>query len=121
MPKLVLGPLLRYVGEMQATIWVETDTAAEVEVLVAPAGPDDGTAGRARGRAPTFPVAGHHYALVLVEGLAPDRTCGYRVELDGRPAMLREPGGDSLPQLEFLYARQLTDGVGRDGSSLALW
>src|ERR671915_1742247 len=28
MPKLVLGPLLRYVGETQATVWVETDAAA---------------------------------------------------------------------------------------------
>ena len=38
MPKLVLGPLLRYVGETQATVWVETDAAAQVEVLVSPAG-----------------------------------------------------------------------------------
>jgi phosphodiesterase/alkaline phosphatase D-like protein len=76
MPKLVLGPLLRYVGETQATVWVETDAAAEVEVLV----PD---AGEVRGRAPTFQVDRHHYALVLVEGLEPNRTYEYTVSLDG--------------------------------------
>ena len=32
-PGLVLGPLLRYTGESEATVWVETDTACEVEVL----------------------------------------------------------------------------------------
>ena len=32
-PRLVLGPLLRYVGENDATIWVETDQACQVEVL----------------------------------------------------------------------------------------
>src|SRR5918993_1223609 len=46
MPKLVLGPLLRYVGETQATVWVETDDAARVEVLVSPepVAPPDGPA-----------------------------------------------------------------------------
>ena len=57
MAKLVLGPLLRYVGETEAVIWVETDEACEVEVL-----------GHSE---PTFCVAGHHYALVIVEGLEP--------------------------------------------------
>jgi phosphodiesterase/alkaline phosphatase D-like protein len=99
MPKLVLGPLLRFVGETQATIWVETDAPAEVEVLVAPATPEAGPEGPARGRAGAFSVAGHHYALVLVEGLAPDRTYGYRVALDGQPVW-PEPGpggGPSFP------------------------
>src|SRR3712207_8907698 len=32
-PLLVLGPLLRYVGETEATVWVATDEACEVEVL----------------------------------------------------------------------------------------
>ena len=30
---LVLGPLLRYVGDNGATVWVETDRACTVEVL----------------------------------------------------------------------------------------
>ena len=97
MPKLILGPLLRYVGETQATVWVETDAAARVEVLVAPAGPDpDG--GPARATAPTFQVEGHHYALVLIEGLEPDRVYEYRVELDGQPAWPEaSPDGPSFP------------------------
>ena len=33
MAELILGPLLRYVGSTEATIWVETDAACEVEVL----------------------------------------------------------------------------------------
>src|SRR5215208_562297 len=32
MSKLVLGPLLRYVGETDATVWVETDQPCEYEV-----------------------------------------------------------------------------------------
>src|SRR6185437_4298652 len=48
-PRLVLGPLLRYVGETEATIWVETERACEVGIL-----------GR---QVRTFEVAGHHYAL----------------------------------------------------------
>jgi len=30
---VVLGPLLRYVGDDAATVWVETDRACTVEVL----------------------------------------------------------------------------------------
>ena len=33
MGSLVLGPLLRYVGETDAVIWVETSEACEVEIL----------------------------------------------------------------------------------------
>jgi hypothetical protein len=105
MPKLVLGPLLRYVGETQATVWVETDAAATVEARVSPAGPAAGENGSgaggaevARGRAPTFRVEGHHYALVLIEGLEPDRTYEYRVELDGESVWPQtRPEGRSFP------------------------
>ena len=55
MPQLVLGPLLRYVGDTCAVVWVETDSACEVAVL--------GT------KSSTFTVAGHHYAVVRAEGL----------------------------------------------------
>src|SRR5512133_4363964 len=97
MSKLVLGPLLRYVGETQATVWVETDAAAGVEVLVSAAGPAPQGAA-ARGRAPTFQVEGHHYALVLIDGLEPDRVYEYRVELDGRPVWPEaRPDGPSFP------------------------
>jgi PhoD-like phosphatase len=68
-PALVLGPMLRYVSETEATIWVEVDRACQVEVL-------------GRGT-PTFEVAGHHYGLVVIEGLAPGSEYEYQVALDG--------------------------------------
>jgi PhoD-like phosphatase len=67
--KLVLGPLLRYVSETEATVWVETDAACEVVVL--------------DHSARTFQVNGHHYALVRIEGLSPGTATGYEVALDG--------------------------------------
>ena len=33
MASLVLGPILRYVSETEATVWVETSAPCEVEVL----------------------------------------------------------------------------------------
>ncbi len=71
-PEIVLGPLLRFANETEATVWVETDRACEVSVL-----------GQA---AKTFCVAGHHYALVILEGLEPDQNLPYSVELDGKVA-----------------------------------
>ncbi len=65
---LLVGPLLRYTGSTQATVWVETDRACVVSVL--------------DHRASTFAVEGHHYALVVVEGLAPDSVTPYEVRLD---------------------------------------
>lgn len=78
MAELILGPILRFVSETEATIWVETDAACTVRVLDAVA--------------PTWEVAGHHYALVIVEGLEPSSTTTYEVELDGER---RWPAGDS--------------------------
>jgi hypothetical protein len=69
MPDLLLGPLLRYVSDTEATVWVETDAPCEVTVL-----------GRT---ASTFTVAGHHYALVVLDGLEPGSTLPYEVHLDG--------------------------------------
>jgi phosphodiesterase/alkaline phosphatase D-like protein len=100
MPKLVLGPLLRYVGETQATVWVETDAAARVEVEVSPAEPGREAAGGGHGQATTFQVQGHHYALVLIDGLEPDRVYTYRVELDGEPVWpepVAAPDGLAFP------------------------
>ena len=79
-PELVLGPMLRYVGETGATVWVETDRECQVEIL-----------GRT---APTFEVSGHHYGLVLIDGLAPGSETEYGVALDG---VVRWP----LPDGEF--------------------
>ncbi len=69
MAELVLGPLLRHVGEVDATVWVETDGPCEVEVL--------GHLAR------TFHVAGHHYALVAIADLQAGESYEYRVALDG--------------------------------------
>ncbi|MEJ7825532.1 MAG: alkaline phosphatase D family protein [Solirubrobacteraceae bacterium] len=81
MPHLVLGPLLRYVSDTEATIWVETDAACEVSVLAKVAS--------------TFAVAGHHYALVVLDGLAPGSAQPYEVSLDGVRAW--PPPGDPYP------------------------
>jgi hypothetical protein len=68
-PVLLLGPLLRHVDPVSATVWVETDRPCQVDVL-----------GR---RARTFCVGGHHYALVVVEDLEPGSSTPYEVRLDG--------------------------------------
>jgi hypothetical protein len=76
MAKLLLGPLLRHVGTHDVTVWVETDAPCEVAVRC--------TSGQASGR--TFAVAGHHYAILVLDGL-PERTCeAYTVHLDGAQA-----------------------------------
>jgi hypothetical protein len=76
-PVLLLGPLLRHVDPVSATVWVETDRPCEVSVL-----------GRS---ARTFRVGGHHYALVVVEGLEPGSVTPYEVHLDGT-AVWPQPG-----------------------------
>jgi hypothetical protein len=80
-PSLLLGPLLRHVGETDATVWVETDAPCDVRVLDAVE--------------PTFTVGGHHYALLTIEGLEPGACTAYTVELDGQRAWPAgdEPGG----------------------------
>ncbi|HEY4348593.1 MAG TPA: alkaline phosphatase D family protein [Gaiellaceae bacterium] len=79
-PELVLGPLLRYAGTESATVWVEIDRPAEVEVLGS--------------RSHSFHVEGHHYALVLIDDLTPDSITPYEVALDGRSVW---PPGDGRP------------------------
>lgn len=78
---LVLGPLLRYVGETEATVWVECGGPCEVEVL--------GCTAR------TFCVEGRHYAIVVVEGLEPGGTHPYDVKLGGERAW--PPPDSALP------------------------
>ena len=62
--------MLRYVGETEATIWLETNEACEVQLNGA--------------SSPTFHVEGHHFALVELEGLEPGSNIEYEVRLDGR-------------------------------------
>jgi PhoD-like phosphatase len=84
MPQLVLGPLLRYVSEDEAVIWVETDGPCEVEIL--------GTTDR------TFCVCEHHYALVCCGGLEPGSWHEYEVRLDGEKVW---PVNDGFPASAF--------------------
>ena len=81
MSDLVLGPMLRYVGIDDATVWVETDSPCTVEVL--------------GHREHTFTVEGHHYALVCIGGLRAAETHPYDVRLDGR--LVWPPPDDDLP------------------------
>jgi len=82
MPSLVLGPLLRYVGRTQATVWVEVDGACEVDVLGQTAS--------------TFEVWGHHYAVVALTGLPEGTVLEYTVRLDGQEVWPL-PGDDRPP------------------------
>ena len=97
-PLLVLGPLLRYAGETEATIWVETDRDCEVEIL--------------GHQARTFEVSGHHYALVVIGDLQPGAEYEYQVALDGAvrwpepdsefpPSVLRTPDPGRPLRLAF--------------------
>jgi len=85
MAKLLLGPLLRHVGERDATVWVETDAPCEVEVR----------AGSGHGRDRTFTAAGHHYAIVVVSDLPPAEATPYEVLLDSQPVW--PPAGSAYP------------------------
>jgi hypothetical protein len=71
--------LVRFVSETEATFWVEVDSPCQVNVLGS--------------SALTFHVEGHHYALVIVEGLEPGKEYEYQVELDGR-TVWPEPDSD---------------------------
>lgn len=84
MPDLVLGPLLRYVGADEATVWVETSEPCEVEIL--------------GHRSRTFSMEGHHYALVVISGLEPGGTHEYEVHLDGERCW-PEPGSPFPPSV----------------------
>lgn len=79
MAELILGPMLRYVGANEATVWVETDTPCKVDV--------------SGHFAKTFCVLDHHYAIVRLVDLEPGRQYPYTVRLDGKQAW---PEPDSL-------------------------
>ncbi|MGW3628711.1 alkaline phosphatase D family protein [Streptomyces sp. NPDC005122] len=103
MAELLLGPLLRYVDGSSATFWVEANRPCTAEVRCA---------GGARGEARTFQVAGHHYALVPVDGLTPGTESAYEVLLDGvgvwplpgsafPPSVVRTPDGQDAVRVTF--------------------
>ncbi|MGI5454426.1 alkaline phosphatase D family protein [Streptomyces sp. CA-249302] len=103
MAELRLGPLLRYVDGSSATVWVETSRPCVAEVRCA-----DGSGGETR----TFQVAGHHYALVQVDGLTKGSTTSYDILLDGDrvwplpesrfpPSVIRTPGDEDAVRVSF--------------------
>src|SRR5579871_1297335 len=76
MPDLVLGPMLRYVDARTATIWMQTDSACEIEVIGS--------------RTRSLQVSGRHFALAAIDGLATGVDHRYEVRLDGRQAWPRD-------------------------------
>jgi len=97
---LILGPVLRHVSETTAVVWVQTEEAADVEVL--------GCSAR------TFEVSGFHYALVVVRGLTPDTVTEYQVLVDGEqvwpeaeskfpPSVIRTRGPETTDRLRVVF------------------
>ena len=86
MTSLVVGPLLRYVDETTASVWVETSDAARVTV----------TRGGESWTASTFAVHGHHYALVELGDLRPGSRAAYAVEIDD--TCVWPPSDSPLPE-----------------------
>ncbi|MDR7161047.1 alkaline phosphatase D family protein [Arthrobacter sp. BE255] len=89
---LVLGPMMRYVDETSASIWVETRTAARVSVR----------AGGRNWEAGTFAVHGHHYALVEADGLDPGSVLPYTLEIDGAQVWPEPASGFPPPVIATL-------------------
>jgi hypothetical protein len=83
--RLVLGPLVRYAGRDEASVWVETDGPAAVEVR-----PEGAPVAGTR----TWSVAGHHYAIVRCGALPEDAATPYEVWVDGERAW---PADESFP------------------------
>lgn len=110
-PRLVLGPVLRHIGSSDATVWVETDRPCQVEIR----GFTEGT----------WTVAGHHYALVTVDGLQPGTSTEYDVRLDGvrawpqpddtrRPPCIRTLPDDGPLRIAFGSCRYATSAAVAD-------
>lgn len=72
MAELLLGPLQRWSDAHAATVWVETDAPCRVDVLGSSAA--------------TFEVAGHHYAIVVVDMRGRGPVTPYDVRLDDEVA-----------------------------------
>ncbi len=76
---LVLGPMLRYVDDTSATVWVRTAASARVTVE---------RAGRTWSAA-TVALHGSHYALVVLDGLLPGSDDTYSVRVGDEPVWPR--------------------------------
>lgn len=85
MTRLKVGPLLRYVDESSASVWVETRDAGRVTL----------TRAGESWSAHTFAVHGHHYALVELDRLEPGSRADYSVAIDD--TQVWPPADSSLP------------------------
>lgn len=90
---LVLGPMLRYVDETSATVWVETSAACTVVVRA------DGD----EWAAPTFAVHDHHYALVEARDLPSGVILQYAVEIDGESVWPEPDSPFPAPSIRTLH------------------
>ncbi|MGH3916823.1 MAG: alkaline phosphatase D family protein [Pseudonocardiaceae bacterium] len=113
--QLLCGPILRHVGSTTATVWVQTDRPAEIEVL--------------GHRASTFGVWGNHYALIEISGLEPASVTDYDVRVDGelrwpqpgsaRPgSRIRTRGGGGPVRVVFGSCRQASPTAPRMAAKL---
>ncbi len=91
---LLLGPLLRYVDETSASVWVETRGPGTVSVA----------RGAASASTRTFLVHGHHYALVELDHLEPGSTEAYTLSVDGEQAWPEAASPFPAPVIATLQA-----------------
>lgn len=90
---LVLGPMLRYVDETTASLWVETSAACTVELRV----------GVHSWTAATFAVHDHHYALVEAEDLPAGATLKYTLGIDGERVWPERDSPFPAPSIRTLH------------------
>jgi phosphodiesterase/alkaline phosphatase D-like protein len=74
-PRLVLGPLLRHIGDHEAVVWMETNQEGTVVVRLS-----SGARALEPGTARTVRVGLRHYALVALAGLSPNTWYEYAVD-----------------------------------------
>ena len=91
---LLLGPLLRYVDETSASVWVETRGPGTVSV----------TRGATTSSARTFRVHDHHYALVELDDLEPGTAEAYTLAVDGEQAWPEAASPFPAPVISTLEA-----------------
>lgn len=93
-----LGPMVRYAGEREATLWAQTRDAGELTVRI----------GEKSWSARTFAAHGHHYALVLLDGLEPGQVYEYTVEVNGEHAWPQPDSPFPAPVVKMLKADRPT-------------
>lgn len=91
-PDVLVGPVQRYRGSGEATVFLELSAPCDVEVR---AGDGDEPAVT---RAHTWELRGHHYVLLVVRGLPDDRAVPYEVWLGGT-RVWPDPARDHPPSV----------------------